>query len=59
MSNILVIDDDECIHDSFKVVLKSENCIEIAGSGEEGVAKAAANQPDIIFVDLKMPELAG
>ncbi|MGR3220112.1 MAG: response regulator [Candidatus Anammoxibacter sp.] len=59
MGNILVIDDDECIHDSFKAVLEPENSIEIAGSGEEGIVKAVANQPDIIFLDLKMPGIGG
>ena len=59
MSNILVIDDDECIRESFKLALEPENSVEIANSGEEGVAKATKNSPDIIFLDLKMPGIGG
>ena len=59
MANILVIDDDECIHESFKVVLEPENSVDIASSGEEGVEKATNDPPDIIFLDLKMPGIGG
>ncbi|MGR3177445.1 MAG: response regulator [Candidatus Anammoxibacter sp.] len=59
MVNILVIDDDECIHESFKIVLEPEHSIDVASSGEEGVAKATTNPPDIIFLDLRMPGIGG
>ncbi|MGR3319634.1 MAG: response regulator, partial [Candidatus Anammoxibacter sp.] len=59
MSNILVIDDEECIHESFKMALEPENSVESVNSGEEGVAKATINPPDIIFLDLKMPGMGG
>ncbi|MGR3220115.1 MAG: response regulator [Candidatus Anammoxibacter sp.] len=59
MANILVIDDDECIHDSFKMVLEPANRVESVYSGEEGISKATMNPPDIIFLDLKMSGICG
>ena len=59
MANILIIDDEKCIRESFKLVLEPENRVEIASSGEEGIAKATMNPPDIIFLDLKMPGMGG
>ena len=59
MANILVIDDEECIRESFKLVLEPENSVDTANGGEEGIAKATMNPPDIIFLDLKMPGMGG
>ncbi|MGR3177577.1 MAG: response regulator [Candidatus Anammoxibacter sp.] len=59
MANILVVDDDECIHESFRIVLEPENIVDIASNGEECIAKIRINQPDIIFLDLKMPKVDG
>ncbi|MGR3317667.1 MAG: response regulator [Candidatus Anammoxibacter sp.] len=59
MATILVIDDEKCILESFKLVLEPQNCVETASSGEEGIAKATMNPPDIIFLDLKMPGMGG
>ncbi|MGR3318427.1 MAG: response regulator [Candidatus Anammoxibacter sp.] len=59
MVNILVIDDEEGIRESFKMALEPENRVVTTSSGEEGIAKAAINQPDIIFLDLKMPGMGG
>ena len=59
MANILVIDDEVGIHDSFKLVLEPENRVAIAITGEEGIAKATMTPPDIIFLDLQMPGMGG
>ncbi|MGR3319035.1 MAG: response regulator [Candidatus Anammoxibacter sp.] len=59
MANILVIDDEKYIRESFKIVLEPKNSVETASSGEEGIAKATMNPPDIIFLDLKMPGMGG
>ncbi|MGR3220634.1 MAG: response regulator [Candidatus Anammoxibacter sp.] len=59
MAQILVIDDDECIRNSFEIVLRQEHNVDTASSGEDGIAKAAICCPDIIFLDLKMPGIGG
>ncbi|MGR3318426.1 MAG: response regulator [Candidatus Anammoxibacter sp.] len=59
MSNILLIDDEESIHKSFKLVLEPENSVEAVYSGEAGIAKATMNLPDIIFLDLELSGMGG
>ena len=59
MAKILVIDDDECIRKSFQMALEAKNCVTTVNCGEEGVAKATMDPPDIIFLDLKMPGMGG
>ncbi|MEQ9447501.1 MAG: response regulator [Rhodospirillaceae bacterium] len=60
MKRILVIDDDENVRESFLAAL--ENCgyaVELAASGVSGLESATAARPDLIFLDLKMPEMTG
>ena len=44
MLNILVVDNDKYIRESFKMVLGPENGLEIASSREEDITKTAINQ---------------
>ena len=57
---ILVIDDEEVVLDSCTQVLASGDCqVLTAGNGAEGLKRLEEVQPDLIFVDLKMPGLSG
>jgi len=57
---ILVVDDDEDTTKLLKTVLKV-NGFNVSGalSGKEAVDKAAAHRPDLILLDLMMPEMDG
>tara|TARA_R110000868_G_scaffold116646_4_gene310272 strand:+ start:363 stop:743 length:381 start_codon:yes stop_codon:yes gene_type:complete len=61
MKRILVIDDDENVRESFLATLNSLGGYEVtlAGSGVEGLEAARTHRPDLIFLDLKMPEMSG
>ena len=59
MANILVVDYKEIICDAFKLALEPENCVIFAGCGGECIIKARMNEPDIVFLDLKMPGMNG
>ncbi|MCK4534979.1 MAG: hybrid sensor histidine kinase/response regulator [Syntrophobacterales bacterium] len=57
---ILVIDDEESIRDGCRQTLeKSGYDVVTAENGEEGVRIAREIQPDVAFVDLKMPSICG
>ncbi len=58
---ILVIDDEEDIQEVVQLCLKTVGGYEVltASSGQEGLAKAEAEQPDAILLDVMMPDLDG
>jgi signal transduction histidine kinase len=57
---ILIIDDEEVVLDSCTAVLDGADCqVATANNGAEGLKRLEALQPDLIFLDLKMPGLSG
>lgn len=58
---ILVIDDEEDIREVAQLSLEMVGGWEVitAGSGSEGIAKAEAEQPDAILLDVMMPDMDG
>ncbi|MBX3022463.1 MAG: response regulator transcription factor [Bdellovibrionales bacterium] len=59
MNRILVIDDDEDFQDYVKGVLESDYHISTASCGRSGIETARDLSPDLILVDLVMPEMNG
>lgn len=60
MSTILIIDDDEQLCKSFSKILSQEGYdIELAYSGEEGLRKVQANRPDLVVLDIRLPDIDG
>jgi two-component system KDP operon response regulator KdpE len=59
-SHILVIDDEPQILRAMRTILTEKKFqVTIANRGEEGLALAAANPPDIIILDLGLPDMDG
>lgn len=59
-AKILIIDDEEVILDSCARILKSRAYdLATAQNGTLGMAKVTEFQPDLVFVDLKMPGISG
>ncbi|MBW3621462.1 MAG: response regulator, partial [Actinobacteria bacterium] len=57
---ILVVDDDEDIRTYLEITLTLAGYTIIqATDGEEGVRRAAEDQPDLILMDVMMPNLDG
>ncbi len=57
---ILIIDDEEVVLDSCAQILKGSGCqIAIAMNGDLGLKLVSEFQPDVVFVDLKMPGISG
>jgi two-component system sensor histidine kinase/response regulator len=59
-SKILIIDDEEVVLDSCQLILEgSDYLIATATNGIQGLELLPEFQPDLVFVDLKMPGLSG
>ncbi len=60
MSKILVIDDERAIRRALREILEFEEFeVDEAENGKEGYEKAKVGAYDIIFCDIKMPEMDG
>lgn len=62
MIRVLVADDQVLVRSGFRIILETEPDIEVVGeaaNGLEAVALAAKLTPDVICMDVEMPELNG
>ena len=58
--HILVVEDEEDIQELISYNLRKENFqVDETSSGEEAIAYAKANQPDLILLDLMLPGIDG
>lgn len=59
--NILLIDDEETIQEVVQVGIEIEAGwqVAIASSGSEGIDLAEKQQPDVILLDVMMPDMDG
>jgi DNA-binding NarL/FixJ family response regulator len=59
---VLICDDQALVRGGFRAILDSRSEIEVVGEAENGaqaVALAQRRQPDVILMDIRMPELDG
>ena len=60
MARILVIDDERAIRNTLKEILEFEGyTVDIAENGRMGLEKALTAHFDLIYTDIKMPEMDG
>lgn len=60
MAKILVIDDERAIRNTLKEILEFEGyTVDVAENGHAGLERALAGAYDLIFTDIKMPEMDG
>lgn len=60
MSKILVVDDERAIRRALREILEFEEFeVDEAENGKQGLDKAKSEQYDVIFCDIKMPEMDG
>ncbi|HCS88139.1 MAG TPA: response regulator, partial [Bacteroidales bacterium] len=60
MARILIIDDERSIRNTLKDILEFEEYkVDLAENGKTGVQMALSTQYDLIFSDIKMPEMDG
>jgi DNA-binding NarL/FixJ family response regulator len=59
---VLLVDDQELIRVGFRMVLESEDDLVVvgeAGDGAAAIAQAAALEPDVVLMDVRMPGVDG
>jgi DNA-binding NarL/FixJ family response regulator len=62
MTTVLLADDQEMVRTGFRLILSAEPGIEVvgeAGTGVEAVTRARELHPDVVLMDIRMPELDG
>jgi twitching motility two-component system response regulator PilH len=60
VSKVLVVDDSPTELQNLKTILADAGCVvTTASSGAEGVKKALSERPNVIFMDVVMPEMDG
>jgi DNA-binding NarL/FixJ family response regulator len=59
---VAVVDDQELVRSGFVVLLDSSDGVEVvgqAGNGRDAVELATRTQPDVVLMDVRMPEMDG
>jgi DNA-binding NarL/FixJ family response regulator len=59
---VLIVDDDDLMRAGLKSVLSSDDTLEVvgeAGDGREAVQRVRATEPDVVLMDVRMPDLDG
>ncbi|WP_435969239.1 response regulator [Streptomyces sp. Qhu_M48] len=62
MIRVLIVDDQIMVREGFSVLLGAMPDIEVVGeavNGREAIAQVAALHPDVVLMDIRMPELNG
>jgi DNA-binding response OmpR family regulator len=60
MTKIAIIEDDSVINQMYRMKFEADGFdVQVADNGRNGVAMVQTFQPDIILLDLQMPEMTG
>ncbi|MFD3550613.1 response regulator [Streptomyces goshikiensis] len=59
---VLIVDDQMMVREGFSVLLNAMDGIEVVGEavdGRQAIAQVAALKPDVVLMDIRMPEMNG
>ena len=62
MIRVVIADDQDLVREGLRMMLDAEPDIEVAaeaGNGSEALAAARTHDPDVLLMDIRMPELDG
>jgi DNA-binding NarL/FixJ family response regulator len=61
-ARVLIVDDQALVRTGFRMILDAEPDIEVVGeaeNGSEAVTQARSLEPDVVLMDIRMPEMDG
>jgi DNA-binding NarL/FixJ family response regulator len=59
---VLLVDDDDLMRAGLRAVLRSDSSVEVVGeaaTGRTAIAASRAHRPDVVLMDVRMPDLDG
>lgn len=62
MIRIGIVDDQELVRTGFRLILESEDDLDVVGeaaNGKAGLDLVRAQRPDVVLMDIRMPEMDG
>jgi DNA-binding NarL/FixJ family response regulator len=60
--SVLIVDDQALVRAGFRMILEAEEDMEVVGeaaNGQEAVSEARRLRPDVVLMDVRMPEVDG
>jgi DNA-binding NtrC family response regulator len=58
-TGVLIIDDDACVRRSLSSALSGAHAVHVASSGEEGLEQYERLVPDVVLLDVMLPQMSG
>jgi DNA-binding NtrC family response regulator len=58
-AEVLIIDDDPCVHDALSPALAAAYRVHSATSGEDGLVQYERVHPDFVLLDVMLPQMSG
>lgn len=60
MAKVVLVEDERFLNDAYKLILESEkHTVYCAYNGQEGIDLIKKHTPDLVLLDLIMPEMTG